>query len=349
MNQPRTATPQKLVRMSDIVEKQIHWLSPTAGIPLGGITVLVGAGGCGKTLLCILMAARVSRGEPILPDDPRCEPSTVFFITAEDSLEHVLKPRLRLARAEMSNVFSIDLGQTDFTLPTGLKDLESRIAELAPRLVVIDPISAFLGAGIDSHKDTSLRTMLRPIHALAEKHQISIVCVLHTNKSDSVDVTRRTNGSVAWNNAARNVIAFGRKPNTSATDNSRIAAIAKANYGITGRAHEFTLVVPEGEQHPLLQYVRRSEVSVESLLSQPDPAAARKVDEAAEFLLNHLSDGPKASKDVEHAAKAQGIRQHTLERARKELGVLSKPDGFQGPFVLSLPVDNPIPSGKEAQ
>src|SRR5207302_9926665 len=59
-------------------------------------------------------------------------------------------------------------------------------------------------------------------------------------------------------------------------------------------------------------------------------------DEAVTFLVDVLAPGPRPVEDVRREARAAGISERTLERARGKLGVRSTPARFGGPRLLSL-------------
>ena len=62
--------------------------------------------------------------------------------------------------------------------------------------------------------------------------------------------------------------------------------------------------------------------------------AARK--RAKDFLRDLLANGPVDAKEGEEAARANGIKERTLFRARNELGVVAFKDGFKGGWQWKL-------------
>ena len=67
------------------------------------------------------------------------------------------------------------------------------------------------------------------------------------------------------------------------------------------------------------------------------------LNKAREYLLHTLAGGPTPANVVEEHARQSGISQRSLQRARQELGVLSRRSGFgsQGVWSLSLPGEPP--------
>ena len=64
------------------------------------------------------------------------------------------------------------------------------------------------------------------------------------------------------------------------------------------------------------------------------------VDEAIDWLRTALSDGPRPSKELEEEARKNEISGKTLERAKKEIGVESRPGGYRKPWISMLPEDD---------
>lgn len=339
-----------IVQLDEVEERDVEWLAYGL-IPKGALTQIVGRGGVGKSTFAIHVAARVTRGEPVFPHLPRpSESGSVLIVSAEDSIAHVLVARCRIAGADLARVHVIDLAAVDFVLPDSLGLIEAAVEEHGITVVILDPLSAFLGGRVDSHKDASLRGVLRPLHALAEKYHLSILGILHVNQANSGDIATKTAGSGAWINAARSALAFGRAPETDDTDPRRIVALAKSNYGPLGVAYELRLVIPDGEVHPVVEPGGPSNVSAQTLLTEStEQVAPSEVDRAVELLLSVLADGECLAKDVEAEAGAQDppISNITFRRARKQLGVVSRREGFgkQGLWYLSLPPGVPPPSG----
>jgi RecA-family ATPase len=154
---------------------QWHW---TGRIPKGATTLFVGNPGVGKTFVTHYITARCTKGLPLPDDDGSVEPGEVIIMSCEDSLAQTIRPRLDAAGADVSKVFFIR-GVQETDPETGKKyersvrldiDIEriKSLLEQRPqvRLVVIDPISEYLGK-TDSHKNAEVRSILSPLSALA--------------------------------------------------------------------------------------------------------------------------------------------------------------------------------------
>lgn len=110
-------------------------------------------------------------------------PVGVVIATAEDALAQTMVPRLMAAGADLERISFVDLDQ-GFSIPDDLERLDRTVEERGDvRLIVLDPIIAFLPTRLDPHKDQHARAALAPLEGLAERHGAAVVCVMHLNKS----------------------------------------------------------------------------------------------------------------------------------------------------------------------
>ncbi len=134
-------------------------------IPLGAATLLVGREKLGKSTLTAELAARLSRGT--LEGDLRGTHAATLIVTYEDSAGRTTKPRLMAAGADLSRVHRVsaqrDGGADLVTLPADVDSVAALAAETEARLVIVDPLSASLGADVDGHRDQDIRRALAPL------------------------------------------------------------------------------------------------------------------------------------------------------------------------------------------
>src|SRR5262249_44074013 len=157
---------------SDIVERKLCWLWP-GRIPLGKFTLFAGDPGLGKSAATIDIAARVTRGTSWPDGAPNDQPGSVIILSAEDDDEDTIRPRLRVAGANLDKVHILQAvrhAKTDgdttldhFSLATDVAALRDAVVSLEDvRLVIIDPISAYLG-NTDSHVNARVRGIIAPL------------------------------------------------------------------------------------------------------------------------------------------------------------------------------------------
>ena len=325
--QPTDARHAVFVRLSEVEREEVswHWPGRTAR---GKITILMGDPGLGKSWLTCDLAARTTRGAT-WPDGGTAPCGDVIILTAEDGLGDTVRPRVEDLGGDLSRVHVLtaikDLEGNEYTLSLSrdLPQLEAKIVETGAVLVTIDPFSAYLGA-TDSYKDADIRRVLTPLAALAERTRVVVVAVMHLTKDDKRRAVSRGLGSMAFVAASRVTLAVGRDPDDSDPNGRRIVAPIKSNLSEPAPALAFRLTDGRfcwDEQSP-------ADVDVDEVLGGVHSEERAEREDAKAFLLEALADGPVLSKDLERDAKANGIAQRTLFRAKSSLGVQAQKVGF---------------------
>ncbi|MCH8270231.1 MAG: AAA family ATPase [Planctomycetes bacterium] len=345
---PRDATEgapsRRLVytRMSDVAREELRWLWPDR-FPMGKLTVLAGMQGLGKSFVALDMAARISTGAawPDTPDEPN-PIGSVLLLTAEDGLGDTVRKRIDDAGADAARIVAVqgttekDHGLDQVSIADDihmLSDLADEIGDV--RLVIIDPLTAYLGGGTDIHRDNSVRDVLAPMANFAERHGVAVVAVMHLRKSGSDDALYRVLGSVAFTALARSVWMIGNRPGGE-DDRARVFVNSKMNLAVPAGALGFSIVAPglvEWAPDPL--NVTAQEVFAASGIGHPDESAPQ-VAAAVEWLQELLADGQIEAKDAKRQAGDNSIAPRTLTRARAAAGVRSRKNGFTGKWYWSL-------------
>ena len=173
-------TELKMIRMSEVQSQEVKWLWYPF-IPYGKLTIIQGDPGDGKTTLVLNIAARLSKGEHLENDMNVQEPVNVIYQTAEDGLADTVKPRLELAGADCEKVLVID--ESDKSLSMSDERLEEALARTGAKVLILDPIQAYLGGGMDMNRANEARDMTKKLGALAEKYQCAILLIGHMNKA----------------------------------------------------------------------------------------------------------------------------------------------------------------------
>ena len=214
-----------IVRMSDVQVEPIRWLWK-GRLARGKLALLMGDPGLGKSLITHWLAARVSVGGD-WPDAGQCERAAAIVFTIEDSLSDTVKPRLVAAGADMDRVLSVrgvvnpkaSLDEKMFALEEHIGLLEALIVEEGASLVVMDPVSAYLGANVNSHKEADVRRVLGPLSLMAERTGVAVLMVIHLNKGKDIAALNRATGSVAFPAVSRIVLGVVADPTDE--DNKR--------------------------------------------------------------------------------------------------------------------------------
>ena len=314
MQQPADAL--RLIRMDEVQETETRWLWYPY-IPYGKITIIQGDPGEGKTTLVLHLAAALTRGEMLGFEEQR-EPVTVIYQTAEDGLADTIKPRLLSASADCSKVLVID--ETEQSVSMTDERLETAIRQTNARLVILDPLQAYLGADVDMHRANQVRPIMSRLGAIAEKNGCAIVLIGHMNKASGQKASYRGLGSIDFAAAARSVLIVARDRENPQI---RVMIHAKSSLAPEGNPVAFELSKENG-----FRYIGEYDVDPNELLN--GTGGKKKAKLAEELLLCELRDGAKSQKDILARAEECGISKRTMDAAKKALGVQSEklPDGW---------------------
>jgi len=310
------------ISLAAVEPQKVRWLWPDR-IPLGKVTLVEGDPGLGKSTVTMDLAARVSTGAP-MPFYPDARaPANVLIVTCEDDLADTVRPRLDAAGADVERVFTINLdGLERFpTLPSRTRDLEVVIFAKAARMVILDPLMAFVDTGIDTNTDHHVRRVMRPLGDVARRTGAAIVVVRHLNKSTGQSAIHRGGGSIGISGAARAVLQVGKDGGDGST---RILAHAKVNNGAAARALRFHVVTaPNGAG--CVEWLEECDVTADQLVGVGAARRPSELERAVDFLRRELAYGPKLKADIDRDATRQGISlSGALERAKDHVGVWSR-------------------------
>lgn len=303
----------KLIHMEDVVSKEVEWLWYPY-IPYGKITIIEGDPGEGKTTLVLKLAAALSRGLPLpCDDDKEYEPIHIIYQTAEDGIEDTIKPRLEKAGADCSMIRVID--ETDKELSMTDDRLEQAIIETKARLIILDPIQAYIGATVDMHRANEIRPVLKHLGIIAEKHNCAIILIGHMNKASGNKAAYRGMGSIDFFAVARSVLLVGR-----VEGEANIRAVVQIKNNLAAFGHPKAFELSEDGFHWLGDY----EITADEVLGGIAPKANKL--EQAKRLLREVAETNNAmqSNEIFNLAEEQGISRRTLENAKKELSIRAK-------------------------
>jgi putative DNA primase/helicase len=343
---------------SEVVVKPVNWLWRDR-IPAGMLSIFTGLPDCGKSSVCIDMAARLSNGTGW--PDRRYEPNPVgdtIYITGEDSVDRVLVPRLMAAGADLERVVFFDGVDTDkgddcIRLDLDIPTIASMLDERPyTRLIVLDPLVSFLGRA-DSHKDSEIRQVLSPLAKMADERGVAIVAIIHFKKAGDVAAINKVSGSRGFTGAARTVWGFVRENAEHGHDISKMLHI-KSNIGPRSKGlafelgHKVEVFRDDQVEHPSDRYApciqwRDGEIEddINDLLDQERTGQDRgERDDAADWLRECLADGRWPAKDIKRMASESGHSWATIRRAKDEVGARATRDGFgsSGIWYWEMPV-----------
>ncbi len=326
------------LQLQEVEPRPVEWLWPGT-IPVGKVTVLAGDPGRGKSLITLDIAARVSRGRP-WPTTASCNdaPGEVLLFSAEDDAADTIRPRLDASEADSSRIYiATSAGgrffPRGFELPRNLSELRTLAMQFRSlRLLVLDPLSAFLGCGYASNQ--GLRSLVAQMQDMAEEHRFAVIFVTHLTKSPAASPIYRAMGSVGMVAAARAVHVCW--PDEE-TPGRCLFVPLKSNLAQALKAYAYSI-----QKHPVLDapvVAWEDEPVPLALLSTSTANPIPRVEDArcASWMQAILEEGPLAVSDVHRAARSAGFSRTTLRRAKKSLNVNSHPIGKGGEWEMSLP------------
>ena len=328
-----------VVDLADVERKEIEWFWHNK-IPRAKLSLIVGDPGTGKSWFTMFLAACVTTGVSLPHSAHQTEQGRVVILSAEDDVEDTIVPRLEDCGGDkaLAHVIRGTKQGKMFNLAEDLDRLRAYLqAKGGVRLIIIDPISAYIGTGnkVNSHKDTDVRGILSPVVKLAKDFDVTIIGVMHLNKSQDLGAIYRVSGSMAFVAQARSVWLMTQEDREGEDSTLRYFSPVKANLsavqeGLVWRVQAGGLeFFDPGIQPP----------PVQEQLGPRQQDRPSKLDEAMRWLHNLLEDGqPKEQAEIVRLAMAEGISRSTLDRAKKELGVRSeKMSGGSTPWAWVLP------------
>jgi hypothetical protein len=308
-------------KLADVKSMPVAWLWP-GYIPRGKLTLLIGDPGCGKSYLLASVMARITSGQPWPDGAPAVAPCECVLIQAEDGEADTVRPRIDGLGGDPSRVLLVEGPDRWLSLDTDLAQLEPVLSTGRVGLLVVDPLTAYLGKA-DSYKDQDIRGVLSPLGKLADRTGVAVVAVMHLTKNEDRKVLYRAGGSIAFAASARKVLVVAKDPDEP---ERRHLFSTKENVGRPSRPLAFRI----DEQG--LTWEGASDVNTDELLrpaAKAEEQGAPKLHAAMQLLKETLADGPVSVPDVQERAKAHGHNWKTVEKAKRLLGVepISRPGG----------------------
>lgn len=312
---------------------------------------LTGDGGVGKSNICVNLAAIVSRGG-VFPDGQQLDkPMKVIYFTTEDDVRMTVRPRLEAAGANMKNVgimnrVKTSKGEVHFNpakhMPQLIEACKSTGHEIG--LVIIDPIVAAVDG--DHNKNEEVRRGLEPVLHMAQELNCAVVGITHFGKSKGGTASARMLGSTAFSAVAR-ITLFAMAVEESDGHMARYFVKGKSNISKSKGGFRFDLNVQsvgDIEEITCVKWREYVDRGADDILEHADQTSEEKsaMTEAKEFLIESLAGGARNAKALEREASALGISKSTLNRARKDLKIITHKTGFggSGSWEWELPQSN---------
>ena len=312
-------------KASDIEETEIKWLWEDM-IPAGQLSLIAGESGVGKTSLLCNFAAVVSRGGCFPGAKQPCRKSQVIFLTGEDGISDTIISRLRLSDAYMDNVQILDanVGEKDyFNVHEHLSELEAAISNMDEvGLIIIDPITAFMGANADTNQVGVVRPVATKLKILAERTGAAVMILNHLGKNNNAPLAHRILGSSAWVQAPRAVLIAMEHP-----EHGNVLGIINSNIASQYGVYPYSLTNKDGDD-PQKYYAEFSDTPLPLLKMKElidcdiNPEHGNKTDRAIKIIAEVLADGKQHPKEeVVNACLNEGISTATVKKCANIMDV----------------------------
>lgn len=312
------------------------------------VTVLDGDPGLGKSLLTVDLAARVSRGwsMPPEPSERVTEPGGVLLLNAEDDAGYTMRPRLEAAGADLDLVAGCEVirdktGERGPMLPWDLPLIAKLVRQLRIKLLVIDPLMAYLGGEIDAHKDHDVRRALRQFKKFAKDEGVAMLLLRHLNKLSGGPALYRGGSSIGIVGTARCGWIVGRSPEDESV---HVLAMNKTNLGPYPESLAYS-IEPSGNV-ARLGWIGQVQWKAHEILGHPGQRNGqpgrppRELEAAMDWLRRMLKDGAKPASSLLAKGMDAGHTEQTLRDARKRMGIVASKANFGEGWLWSLPSES---------
>ena len=319
--------PVPVMKMSEVEETVVQWLWYPF-IPFGKVTLIQGNPGKGKTWLAMAIAAYCTNGKE-LPNALPIEPFNVLYQTAEDGIADTIKPRLAKCGADMTRVRFINEDEKQLSMTDDR--IEKAIRQNNVRLMIMDPIQAYLGANVDMNRANEIRPLFRHLSTIAERTGCAIVLIGHLNKSSGSQSDYRSLGSIDIAAAVRSIL-FVEKVEKEKEQDIRVVYQQKDSLAKKENPVAFSL----GEEG--LTWLGEYDISIEDLLmGKAGTKKETKLEKAQKLILELLTKRKvMCLEELEAELLAYGISSRTGRDARKQLENRLSYDWCQGRKTVAL-------------
>jgi len=285
-------------------------------VPIGVTSILDGNPGMGKSFLSLGMTAAVTR-TGVFGDQRVARKGRVLLLNDEDDPSRVIRPRLEAIGADIDRVRVLD---DPFVLnDEGIDKLRREIRSYGPTLVIIDPVTNFMGGGVDMYRPNEANAFMRPLHRLAKDFDIGILIARHLRKQASDNAMHMGQGSMAFGGAVRSGMIVTPHPTEA---NWRVLAQYKCSYAKEADSQAFEICADPKGGAARVVWRGPVEMSANELVAQSSVQDS-SVERAMRALEDYLAPGAAKANDVFAAMKKKGVHKRTLQRAKKELGIVS--------------------------
>lgn len=308
----------------EVLTQEVRWLWPPY-IPYGKLTILAGDPGLGKSTISIDLVSRISNRWPMPETKSNCRAfGKCGILSSEDGRKDTIVPRLAKARANLKRVEILarsvmeDDSEVPLIIPRHVEMLRNYVENLNLRLLIIDPLDAFLEDGVNTYSNHEMRRALAPLDAIAEETGVSVLIIAHYNKKAETSHIYRVGGSIGFVAAARSVL--GVAPVTGDEDGTNVFYSIKGNLAKKPPALLYRMTGDDDVSSSRVQWDGISHYDP----TRSAPGAPQKRKEWLAFFKQVLAEGEVESNYVWEQAKAIGLKERKGKEYRQEFGIQSR-------------------------
>lgn len=342
------------VSLADVAREAVSWFWYRR-VANRSVTIIGGPVGLGKTMIGLSVVGIATGGGrwPLDTDQYAPKPTNVILVVAEDDVATTIRPRIEAAGGDPNRVTIVkgtalaDGTEQLFSTKLDTDALGELAKEKQAGLILIDPVSLFVGGRTDQNAHGDVYSALAPLAKLAQTHDLAIILIHHWRKGGGENgrAVERLMGSQAWGAIARNVWTVREDPDDP-DKRLRIMAHAKASLCKLQPALRFTISENESGD-PFVHWEDVMDETADQIEERAEGARRKgeptDLDDAVDWLRANLTTTPVSSGELTGKAKAEGINESTLKKARIKLGVKSQPqrdgNGRVKDWLVWLPVE----------
>jgi putative DNA primase/helicase len=338
-------------KASQIEVSKVNWIWRNY-IPAGKLTLIAGDAGMGKSTMVGDIISRITRGRCLPTGERSGVTGTCLIASAEDAPEDTIVPRLISCGADLTRVQiireiraknEVAVGETRFlTVPRDIDLLKKRIVRLGARILIIDPINAFIPSGVDSHKDHDVRRVLFPLDTIARESGCAIIVVTHFNKSQEKTMLQRVSGTGGFTAAARSVLVVSKLEN-----DQHVLSSPKRNLSKRPSSLAYKIIEKTTRRDDHITWLGDEDVIKSTKIQwlgevdfDPNAPTNGSVPEAnilrgtTDFLRQLLRDGEIISEQVYQEGKRVGITRIQLNKTKSLMNI--RPTRRNGEWYWAL-------------
>lgn len=314
-----------IICADEVEVKEVKWLWP-GYIPYGKITLIQGDPGDGKSTFVLTLAALLTTGRSLPFCDGELEPMNVIYQTTEDDTEDTVVPRFIKAGGDVKRLHFINEKEKVLTFDD--KRIVEAIKETNARLIILDPLSAYIGGDVSINMANEVRAQFNPLIQTAKETGCAVVIVGHMNKMGGTKALYRSLGSIDVVGAARSCLLIARTDKDRPDE--RIMAVQKSNLAATGNAIVFN--ISKGE----IEWVEETAKTADEILNASSSPGRpnEQITKAKEILSEMLADGPQPQAKIMSRMELENIGKSTAIKAKNELGCVSIKEGKHWQWAL---------------